>query len=103
MKAKIEFKVKNEEEFKLLKNSSKLDGETWTLIRENKLKKLKTEINNLNLLLSDAMESEWDMEEIYRNFRDGNGFSYGSNNPNKKMADWVAKRYKLNKKDLDNE
>ena len=34
MKAKIEFEVKDEEEFESLKESSELPGEIWSLVKK---------------------------------------------------------------------
>lgn len=68
-----------------------------------KIKDLKTEVSNLNMLLLEAGESDWDMEDTYRDFRDGrlNGADIEYGKPNKKLASWFAKRHNLNEKELE--
>lgn len=66
------------------------------------LKKARQEISYLNSLLSDAEESGWDLESMYKDFRDGtwNGQDIGGG-PNKKMASWFAQRHGLNEENLE--
>jgi hypothetical protein len=75
--------------------------------RENKLKlkikELKKEISYLNNLLSEADESSWDLESVYKDIRYGrfNGNEVEGFVPDKKMATWFAKRWNLNEKELE--
>jgi len=62
----------------------------------NKIKSLKEEVSYLNALLSDADESSWDSEGLYKDALNGtwNGNDLGGE-PDKDFAKWLKKRYNL--------
>ena len=70
-------------------------GETKRL--KKKIKELKEEISNLNNLLGDADDGGWDAEGLYTDARDGlfNGNDIEGYEPNKKYAEFIARRYNL--------
>lgn len=71
---------------------------------KKQIKELKTEVTNLNTLLTDAQECDWDVDSMYKDFRDGTlgGRKIDEDSkPNKKLASWFAKRHNLNEKELE--
>ncbi len=64
--------------------------------QKEEIKSQKEEISNLNGLLSDAGESEWDSEGMYEDARDGkfNGNDIGGV-PDEDFAKWIAERNNL--------
>ena len=61
---------------------------------KQKIESLKEEISNLNCLLNDGGESDWDQEGMYYDAYLGtfNGNNIGGI-PDKKYSKWLAKRY----------
>ena len=69
---------------------------------KKRIKELNTEINYLNILLSDADDSSWDAKLIYEDALNGNfnGNKIEGGKPDKKFAKWIAQRYNLDWEDI---